>query len=472
MKVSKYVYQLEALLPDLNLLYSSRSGALLEFDPDEWETVQSVLDAPTHIPTTEPATTLRKRLVDALMIIPPDEDEFEAVRKHRERGKSQLSWLSLTIAPTMQCNFRCTYCFEEHRAEFMSPEVVEALKQFIVQKLDQMPEAQGVAITWFGGEPLMSPSVIESVQSFVNQLCEERGLGTSRSLVTNAYLLDDRMVDRLHALGEWVEVQVTVDGTPLVHNGRRHLVNGRATYDRVTQNASRAFERGLPIVVRMNVDTENSTREALAAALQCFADRGVGNLIPNVYLGTIIDSTPECSHMSETRLTHQNSVRASLVLSRELLRLGFSARAPLPSPACVMCTADSSTGYTVSPRGLLFKCWNEIHLPPAAAIGALSDQAPVRAADAARNQAYWDAYDPLAKSECRECKAMPSCMGGCPWEAVRVKAEHGVCGPLKFYPEEYLQLAHADLAIAALEDDAAETRVDEEAPTQFTGAAP
>lgn len=113
LKVSRYVYECEALLPGLHIVYSSRSGAMIELDDGEWQLARRLLDAPEATAAdSEDRQAMQKRLVDTLILVPEDEDEFEAVRGYRQRAKSNPNWLSLTIAPTMQCNFRCTYCFE------------------------------------------------------------------------------------------------------------------------------------------------------------------------------------------------------------------------------------------------------------------------------------------------------------------------------------------------------------------------
>lgn len=290
----------------------------------------------------------------------------------------------------------------------------------------------------------MAPKIIEYVQARVNQECEVRQISSQHELITNAYLLDNRMIDRLMSLGEWGTIQVTIDGTPVVHDGRRMLISGRSTYARVVANASNALARGMKVVVRMNIDASNSSTENLRAALAEFAQSGAANLIPTVYLGTIIDSTPECSHMSDSRLSQQWAADVRMRFGRELLRLGFSSGLSLPKPRCVLCTADSPTGFVIAPSGLIFKCWNEVHLDASNAVGSLTGQVDLETAT--ENGRAWSAYDPTQKAGCKECWTMPSCMGGCPWEARRVR-DRGECQTLKFYPKELLQAVHAERAI-------------------------
>ena len=89
-------------------------------------------------------------------------DELAAVETLGRAACAAPGIVSLTICPTMGCNFDCPYCFENHRAGKMSREVQDD----VVALAERMLEASGVrrlAVTWFGGEPLLFPDVIESL---------------------------------------------------------------------------------------------------------------------------------------------------------------------------------------------------------------------------------------------------------------------------------------------------------------------
>ena len=58
----------------------------------------------------------------------------------------------LTIAPTLDCNFDCPYCYENRRNGKMSEEVQDALIDFIQNSVTS--ETSVMDISWYGGEPL------------------------------------------------------------------------------------------------------------------------------------------------------------------------------------------------------------------------------------------------------------------------------------------------------------------------------
>ena len=77
----------------------------------------------------------------------------------------------LTIAPTISCNFACTYCFQEHPQRTMDSEQVTRTKRFIEARLQH---GTHLHVTWFGGEPLMAFPVIQSLLPWMEELAAAR----------------------------------------------------------------------------------------------------------------------------------------------------------------------------------------------------------------------------------------------------------------------------------------------------------
>ena len=184
---------------------------------------------------------LRDRLIAAGIVVPEGFDERAALFDLRRRALDTPDALLLTLAPTIQCNFRCTYCFETHRQEVMTPAIEGDLVRFIAHRAEGV---RAITTTWFGGEPLLRLDTLERVQRFTNELGEARGITIVRSIITNGYFLTADVVQRLQALGDWEMVQVTVDGPPQVHDSRRMLVGGGGTWNRIIDNCRLALDGG------------------------------------------------------------------------------------------------------------------------------------------------------------------------------------------------------------------------------------
>ena len=119
---SRYNHVTAALMPGRYLIFNGVTGALLELSEAEYREAKVLLDKGGD--TSE--GNLFQRLRGAGCLHPSEFDEASVVEKWRQdvADAERAQPLTLTIAPTIQCNFRCVYCFEEHRQEFM-PEVVE-----------------------------------------------------------------------------------------------------------------------------------------------------------------------------------------------------------------------------------------------------------------------------------------------------------------------------------------------------------
>ena len=167
------------------------------------------------------------------------------------------SGIGLVILPTYDCNFRCPYCFEQHRlnkgqdwlSQTMSDEIIEsvfsALKNY---------KSRGYDVdhcTFYGGEPLLAKNL-----PVVHKIAEHcRELDLAMSAITNAYELD--------AYREFFEefkfefLQITVDGVGEVNDRRRIHKDGVGTYEKILANVELALELGIRVSLRENIGLGN-----------------------------------------------------------------------------------------------------------------------------------------------------------------------------------------------------------------------
>ena len=141
--------------------------------------------------------------------------------------------LHLIIMPTEQCNFRCTYCYEDFALGRMSPGIVTGLKLLIERRA---PTLDLLAIAWFGGEPTLALDIVADVQSHAQALARQSpGLRVGASMTTNGYLLDRHRFQELLNLGVR-EFQISLDGPGEFHDRRRVKIGGQGTFDRIWEN--------------------------------------------------------------------------------------------------------------------------------------------------------------------------------------------------------------------------------------------
>ena len=71
-------------------------------------------------------------------IIDDSTDELTELEFRRNYSKYRADFLGLTITPTLNCNFRCQYCFEEHKVGNMDQHTQDALIQFISKRVQSI----------------------------------------------------------------------------------------------------------------------------------------------------------------------------------------------------------------------------------------------------------------------------------------------------------------------------------------------
>lgn len=140
--------------------------------------------------------------------------------------------LHLMLFPTEDCNFRCTYCFEDHILGRMAPELVEGIKKLIDRRMDSIGHLR---LSWFGGEPLMAKNIVFDISEFVHRTCQEKGVDYLGDMTTNGYFLTPQVMERLSAAGQRY-FHISLDGVGEAHDRTRPLSSGKGTFDRIWSN--------------------------------------------------------------------------------------------------------------------------------------------------------------------------------------------------------------------------------------------
>jgi uncharacterized protein len=163
--------------------------------------------------------------------------------------------LQLIILPTEQCNFRCTYCYEDFDIGQMKPNTVEAIKKLLTKRI---PKLDALRLSWFGGEPLMAKKIVTELNAFAQSGSMAHGVQFLSTMTTNAYGLDRGTFDSL--VGQDVrEYQISIDGDEDEHDQTRKLVSGKGSFDRIWNNllALRGNGEKFKITLRLHVHQKN-----------------------------------------------------------------------------------------------------------------------------------------------------------------------------------------------------------------------
>lgn len=347
--------------------------------------------------------------------------------------------VGLTICPTMGCNFDCPYCFENHRSGKMSQQTQDEVISLAGRMLDAAGK-KALYITWFGGEPLLAPEVIEKLSGRLIALCEAQGAEYKAHIVTNGYLLTQEIADLLERC-RVESAQITLDGIGMAHDRTRHLAGGGKTFARITGNL-RHLKLSFPVRIRHNVHEGNKDE---IAALESFVEQLAaesGNQI--IYYPAPVTG----NDASEGR-----NGNVGLLCGADEGKIGIAREAQrFTAGRGNYCLAHRLMGLGIDEKGNLYKCWEDVDKPGRSFGTALkwNPKDPVGSADRPDELTrYLNTALPNADPKCRECIWLPACAGGCPNKRLYDKRQ---CLSFKDEPEKY---------VLALYDRIGEEKVDQ-----------
>lgn len=160
------------------------------------------------------------------------------------------------------CNLDCDYCYFIDRMDaYASARSVrmsdDMLERFVRSNIAQYAgsSAPEIWFSWQGGEPsLYGLSAFRRIVALQQKLCPP-GKSISNAFQTNGYTLD---ADWARFLAEHdFLVGISIDGPPHLHNRFRHDRGGHATYDRVISGLRHLQEAGVRVNALTALNSEN-----------------------------------------------------------------------------------------------------------------------------------------------------------------------------------------------------------------------
>lgn len=112
-----------------------------------------------------------KYLKDNGFLVASDFDELSFLKYYNNKVRFAEDYLSLTIAPTLSCNFDFPYCFENKRGGIIDEETQELVIDFLHSKLSK--GVRKMDLTWYGGEPLICFPIIKNMCEQITALTQK-----------------------------------------------------------------------------------------------------------------------------------------------------------------------------------------------------------------------------------------------------------------------------------------------------------
>lgn len=170
----------------------------------------------------------------------------------------------LIILPTEQCNFRCTYCYEDFKIGRMPDRVQTGIRNLLSIRA---PMLEVLRLSWFGGEPLLAKDIVLHLSRHAFSLSRQHGFRLTGGFTTNGYFLLPDLAAELISL-EQDRFQISLDGWEDGHNQTRRMANGGPTFDAIWANllALKRLPERFEVALRLHVSPGNfASMERLCA---------------------------------------------------------------------------------------------------------------------------------------------------------------------------------------------------------------
>ena len=380
-----------------NLLYNSLTNSFAEFTDKQFDVLLKIKN--NEINTDNIDFNFLSQLKEAKILVESDEDERLKIDYLTNYNRFDRSRLELTIFPTLDCNFRCSYCYETLQKIKMSDETLDDIITFI-KKHKYIEE---IYVTWMGGEPLLEFDSIKRLSMKILDI----GIPYDASLITNGFLFNEDIIKYLPSL-KISNVQITIDGLENIHDSRRMLSNGKGSFKTIVKNIHSIFNinNKLPIHIRVNIDKNNEDEFIL---LHQFLKSEFEDYPIYIVPAFVDDITNKNNKCNLDRLKQIN------FLTKLYSKYNFKDFSFYPQNYNGECGIRNINSYNIGPSGEIYKCWNHVGNKDDV-IGYINQENWI-------NPMKWITYivgcDPMKDNECLKCKIYPICNGGCPDKRIK-----------------------------------------------------
>ena len=333
--------------------------------------------------------------------------------------------LSLTICPTLNCNFNCPYCFEKHRRKKMSKKVQNDILNFIERTI-RFTKVDKIYITWFGGEPLLAYDVIDSLSQRMIELANKWKIQYSASIVTNGFLLTQKIVDMLYK-NKVMSYQITLDGTKKTHDKTRHLIGNKPTFDKIINNLKNIKING-NINIRHNLCNNNIEEVEELKKIINEISKISGNKL-NYYT----------AFATNNEIAMENNEQVEFLDAEEYNNYEIDKKIRKISPySGSYCGAQTINFIVIDELGNLYKCWEDAGKIKHSygKIERWNINNPIPTADNPQILIdYINTAGAFKDEECQNCIWLPICQGGCPQRRLFYNKQ---CVPYKDNPDDFV----------------------------------
>lgn len=347
--------------------------------------------------------SLLEKLLKGGFIVNNEINELDLVRSYHNREVNNKDYF-LTVLPTLNCNYKCWYCIQEHIPSVMLDQTMNDIKAHI-RYMIEVERINSLRLDWFGGEPFMYfKKVILPISLYARDLCRTNNIPFFTTTTTNGYFVTPDVAQQLQQIN-MVNFQITLDGDKENHNKVKFAKGCESSFDYVLNNINSLLSVNANAFVYLRINyTHKTLSTKIVGQVNQHIDQNNRNRI------TI---TPH-------KVWQENPDKLFQIVLKDILKLfkksGYNVRWMNIQTDFTSCYVNRKFYTAINFNGNCLKCTASNDLYSNDSPGTLNSDGTITWKD------FYDIKTTLPTFEndkCRACKYLPICMGLCPREHLK-----------------------------------------------------
>ncbi len=308
--------------------------------------------------------------------------------------------LNITLMMTFNCNFKCTYCFEQsfdkkkHSIDLRDDVFIDWLISLI-----KLYDIRVIDLCFHGGEPLLEIDKIEIIAKKLIDFFEKNKIFYMFSMVTNGYFLTKKNCEVLKKC-KIKKVQVSIDGTKDIHDKRRMLKNDNGTFDVIFDNIKNLYGKS-KLIINSLFDKENE--DNIKELIDLFNMKDMNKYIDIFCANTTRHYANDTGY--NKYLSSREEAEIQLRILKYIMDAGFYAPYWLNYK---ICTIRQKGSICITPELKGYKCINGVTMTEfyLCDIKEIDDMFSIKGKHVGQT----------LDSMCQKCMYSPICNGWCTYE--------------------------------------------------------
>lgn len=373
-------------------VYNQLSSDLREIDDELYEVLEQNIIDKVQLCADEVA-----ELKNSHIICEDDVIEENMILYANKQYRFSQGIARVTIIPTLECNFRCWYCYETHSEGHMSVRAVEATIAFC-KKLIDSGLIKKFVLDWFGGEPLLYfEEIVYPISIALRNYCREKNICFQNTITTNGFLISEKNIDKLIEI-ELNTYQITLDGSKKYHDRTRYSFDRSGSYERIVQNIILLCQKVPSVNVTLRINYTPTNLPSIDQIAKSFPK----NVRTNIFV------EPQLVwQFKEDVNTITDSIQDKM---KSFHDLGYKTRGNALPTFVGWCYAESINQYVINHNLKVYKCTARDFTQDQYSVGTISFNG-----DFKPNNLFYRYYVSsfFENEKCLLCEVLPSCAGMC-----------------------------------------------------------